>query len=197
MDWIRKFMKYTKEVVKTEEIILEFIYVGKRHTETIKNEKLASEVWEELQIRQFHARVDLIYQSKTQLRRSKTEDKTLKQLRALLEAGGDGRGWTIIGQGSEDMAVIMDEFLAIESLAYIEKNKVEIKKENFISKLHGAKKAVKRIHKYQEFSDVHEHCNHIFVPTGNMVCADCQLPMEKESDHKLRVTNQTRTTSRQ
>ncbi|RWR74396.1 protein SIEVE ELEMENT OCCLUSION B-like protein [Cinnamomum micranthum f. kanehirae] len=192
LDWIRKFIKNTKEVVKTEEIILEFIYVGKKHTETIKNEKLASEVWEEPKIWQFLARVNLIHQSKTQLGMSITNDKTLIQLRALLDAGGDGHGWTIVGQGSNDMAVIMNEYLATQSLVYLVENKVEISKENFISKLHGAIKAVKRSLKYQE-SDVHKFCNHIFVPTGNMVCADCQLPMEKESIHKIQVVNKVRT----
>ncbi|KAJ8645930.1 hypothetical protein MRB53_007678 [Persea americana] len=184
--WIREFKIKTKAAVEKEGIILEFIYVGKKYTEIIKKEELAT-VWEEQKISQFHARAELIYQSKTQLGMSITGDKTLKQLRALLDAGGDGRGWTIIGQGSIDMAVIMDESLARKSLVHLEEKKVVITKENFISILHGAIKKVKRSLKGPEFSDVHKYCNHIFVPTGNMVCADCQFPMEKESVHKIRV----------
>ncbi|RWR74394.1 protein SIEVE ELEMENT OCCLUSION B [Cinnamomum micranthum f. kanehirae] len=186
LDWIREYINQTKEVVRGEGIILEFIYVGKKHTEKIKDEKLASEFLDEQKIRQFHARADLIHQSKTQL---SPNDKTLRQLRALLDAGGDGRGWTIVGQGSNDMAVIMNESLATESLNCLVRNKVEITKENFIFKMHGAIKAVKRSLKYLEFSDAHKFCDHIFVPTTNMVCADCQLPMEKESIHKIQVVN--------
>ncbi|XXG49636.1 hypothetical protein AAC387_Pa02g3765 [Persea americana] len=186
--WIREFIEKTKAVVEREGIFLEFIYVGNKHTEIIKNEKLATEVWEEQKIRQFHARVELIYQSKAQLGMSITGDKTLKQLRALLDAGGDGRGWTIIGQGSNDIAVIMDESLARKSLDHLEKKKDEIKitKENFISILHRAIITVKR---GPELSNVHEYCNHIFVPTRNMVCADCQLPMERENIHKIHVVS--------
>ncbi|KAJ8645928.1 hypothetical protein MRB53_007676 [Persea americana] len=185
--WIREFKIKTKAAVEKEGIILEFIYVGKKYTEIIKKEELAT-VWEEQKISQFHARAELIYQSKTQLRMSITGDKTLKQLRALLDAGGDGSGWTIIGQGSNDMAVIMDESLARKSLDHLEKKKDEIKitKENFISILHRAIITVKR---GPELIDVHKYCNHIFVPTGNMVCADCQLPLEKESMHKIYVEN--------
>lgn len=191
MDWIRNFTNKTKEVVKGEEINLELIYIGKKHRERINKENL-SEVWDEEKIRRFHARLDLIYQSKMQLGKSIRGDKTLKNLKTLLDAGGDGQGWTIIGQGSNDMAVIMDENMVIETLDHLEKKKSGITKESFTFTLHLAIKDAKKSLKSQK---LHKYCHHIYFPTGNMVCVDCQRPIDQESNYRIQVTNQKRTIS--
>ncbi|RWR74386.1 Sieve element occlusion [Cinnamomum micranthum f. kanehirae] len=198
LDWIRKFTATTKEVVKGQGIILELIYVGKKHTETIIKENL-SKVLDEQKRRQFQARLDSILYSKMKFGMSIHNDKTLKDVMMLLGSEGSGDGWTVVGHGSEEV-VTMNEETVMESLVQFKENKVKFTIQNLFITLHKVVEVVINGNNPRESDGKHagngvihkgpgpsykKHCKHIYIPSTNgiipenMVCVDCHRPMEK------------------
>ncbi|RWR74382.1 protein SIEVE ELEMENT OCCLUSION B-like protein [Cinnamomum micranthum f. kanehirae] len=198
LDWIRKFTATTKEVVKGEGIILELIYVGKKHTETIIKENL-SKVLDKQKRRQFQARLDSILYSKMKFGMSIHNDKTLKDVLMLLGSEGSGDGWTVVGHGSEEV-VTMNKETVMESLVQFKENKVKFTTQNFFITLQKVVEFVINGNNPGESDGKHagngvrstgpgpsykKHCKHIYIPSTNgiipenMVCVDCHRPMEK------------------
>lgn len=181
MDWIRKFTSTMKEVVKGQGIFLELIYVGKKHAETIIKESL-SKCWDDpLQIRRFRARLESIWYSKMQHGKTIANDTVLKDVMMLLSSDGSGRGWTMIGQGSKDLIAVNGKMI-MDCLLQFKKLKINITSQNFFYTMSNV---VKEVISIKPIDIVHKHCNHIILPTNigvaqeNVVCVDCNRPMEK------------------
>eukprot|EP00268_Persea_americana_P029680 TRINITY_DN2870_c0_g1_i1.p2 TRINITY_DN2870_c0_g1~~TRINITY_DN2870_c0_g1_i1.p2 ORF type:complete len:304 (-),score=53.42 TRINITY_DN2870_c0_g1_i1:238-1149(-) len=199
LDWIRKFTATTKEVVKGEGIILELIYVGKKHTETIIKENL-SKVLDEEKRRRFRARLDCILYSKMKFGTSIDTDKTFEDVMMLLGSDGSGDGWTVVGHGSEEV-VTMNKETVMESLVQFKEKKVQFTFQTFFITLHkvlevvinGNKPASNVIKPIGPGSSYKKHCKHIYIPSTNgiipenMVCVDCHRPMEKYVMYKCCV----------
>ncbi|XXG49609.1 hypothetical protein AAC387_Pa02g3744 [Persea americana] len=206
LDWIRKFTATTKEVVKGEGIILELIYVGKKHTETIIKENL-SKVLDEEKRRRFRARLDCILYSKMKFGTSIDTDKTFEDVMMLLGSDGSGDGWTVVGDGSEEV-VTMNKETVMESLVQFKEKKVQFTFQTFFITLHKVLEVVINGNKpvgsdgkpggngvipIGPGSSYKKHCKHIYIPSTNgiipenMVCVDCHRPMEKYVMYKCCV----------
>ncbi|KAJ8645901.1 hypothetical protein MRB53_007649 [Persea americana] len=206
LDWIRKFTATTKEVVKGEGIILELIYVGKKHTETIIKENL-SKVLDEEKRRRFRARLDCILYSKMKFGTSIDTDKTFEDVMMLLGSDGSGDGWTVVGHGSEEV-VTMNKETVMESLVQFKEKKVQLTFQTFFITLHKVLEVVINGNKpvgsdgkpggngvipRGPGSSYKKHCKHIYIPSTNgiipenMVCVDCHRPMEKYVMYKCCV----------
>ena len=105
MDWIRKFILFVKDVVKGDGIIVELIYVGTKHRDTILKENL-SKCWDDLQIRRFRSRLERIWYSKMRLGKPTADDTQLKYLIMLRGADGSGHPWTMVGQGPKEVVAV-------------------------------------------------------------------------------------------
>ncbi|XXG49461.1 hypothetical protein AAC387_Pa02g3641 [Persea americana] len=181
MDWIKKFTTAMKEVAKGAGIALELIYVGKKQAETVIKENL-SKYWDDQpKIKRFWDRLESIWYSKMRHGRSISNDKIMKDVMMLLSSDGSDQGWTVIGHGSKDV-VIANGKVIMDCLSQFQNLKVKITGESFISTLNNV---IKEVQNTRSRDPVHKHCNHLTLPstTGiipeNMVCVDCNRPMEK------------------
>lgn len=157
------------------------IYVGKKNIETIKKENI-SNYWDDQQKRkQFRARLESIWYSKMQHGQSIENDTILKDITVLLCSDGSGQGWTMIGNGTNDLVVAKGNII-LECLSQFHTLKVNIPGESFISTLN---KGIKEVQRSMSKDPNHKHCNDLVLPNTNgiiqenMVCVDCSRPMEK------------------
>ena len=112
-------------VVKGEGIILELIYIGKKHTETIIKENL-SKCWDDpLKIRRFRARLESIWHNKMQHGKSISNDTVLRDVMMLLSADGSGQGWAMIGHGLKDLISVNGKMI-MDCLLQLKKLKISI-----------------------------------------------------------------------
>lgn len=178
MEWIRKFTSLTKEVVKEDGFILELIYVGKKHRETISKENL-SKCWDDLETMRFLARLDNVFFSKMQQKNSIEEDTTLKDVMTVLSAKSSGHGWVIIGHKSTEM-VVLNEKAIMDFITLLKTKKVSIT----IPTLFTTLKEVTSKNATVMDPDF-KHCNSISLPfpfgknMENIKCVECGLFMEK------------------
>ncbi|XXG54983.1 hypothetical protein AAC387_Pa03g2728 [Persea americana] len=186
LDWIRKFILFVKDVVKGDGIIVELIYVGTKHRDTILKENL-SKCWDDLQIRRFRTRLERIWYSKMHLGKPTADDTQLKYLTMLRGADGSGHPWTMVGQGPKEV-VAVNGYEMVECLIELKNKKVSFPTTDFIrSLLKGIREIIFRPPggEIKPKPKPKPHCYHIEAPSTNgivqesMVCTDCNRPMEK------------------
>lgn len=182
MTWIRTLISKMKEVVKGDGIILEPIYVGRKHKDTIRKENLSKGL-DGPETTQFLARLDNLAYSKFQLDKTVENDTILKDVIMLMGADCDGHGWTVIGNGSKDMAVLNGKTIML-CLEKFKEKKADITIQNLITKLKEV------IGTTTESSAIpinlmHDHCKCIRFATTtgkrmkHMKCLECGRAMQK------------------
>ena len=182
IEWIRKFTATAKEVASKAAITLEMLYVGKcnprekvrENNVIIKNEKLSHVLPDLTLIWFFWVRLESMWHSKVQLKRTVENDAIMQEIMTMLSFDGSDQGWAVIGRGPADMAKAKGETI-LKSFVDFETWRDGAQEKGFLPAL------------IDNLLALHSplHCNRLILPgaTGSIpekvVCAECGRPMEK------------------
>ncbi|KAF9677855.1 hypothetical protein SADUNF_Sadunf08G0151100 [Salix dunnii] len=182
IEWIRKFTKAAKVVAGDAGIQLEMVYLGKsgpkekagKISAVILKEKLGH-VFSNLDlIWLFWVRLESMWHSKVQQKRSVKNDLIMQEIMTMLSFDGSDQGWAVISKGSDEMAKARGDTI-LKSFAEFESWKQSAGEKGFLPAL------IDNVHKLHSPT----HCNRLILPeaTGSVperiVCAECNRPMEK------------------
>jgi hypothetical protein len=182
IEWIHKFTATAKEVASKAAITLEMLYVGKcnprekvrENNVIIKNEKLSHVLPDLTLIWFFWVRLESMWHSKVQLKRTVENDAIMQEIMTMLSFDGSDQGWAVIGRGPADMAKAKGETI-LKSFVDFETWRDGAQEKGFLPAL------------IDNLLALHSplHCNRLILPgaTGSIpekvVCAECGRPMEK------------------
>lgn len=182
IEWIRKFTATAKEVASKAAITLEMLYVGKcnprekvrENNVIIKNEKLSHVLPDLTLIWFFWVRLESMWHSKVQLKRTVENDAIMQEIMTMLSFDGSDQGWAVISRGPADMAKAKGETI-LKSFVDFETWRDGAQEKGFLPAL------------IDNLLALHSplHCNRLILPgaTGSIpekvVCAECGRPMEK------------------
>lgn len=182
IEWIRKVTATAKEVASKAAITLEMLYVGKcnprekvrENNVIIKNEKLSHVLPDLTLIWFFWVRLESMWHSKVQLKRTVENDAIMQEIMTMLSFDGSDQGWAVISRGPADMAKAKGETI-LKSFVDFETWRDGAQEKGFLPAL------------IDNLLALHSplHCNRLILPgaTGSIpekvVCAECGRPMEK------------------
>lgn len=115
LDWIRAFISKTKKIKTAAGIQFEAVYVGcknpgekvKSIIETIYQENLSTSLTFD-KVNLFWFRLETIKRSIGHSDQTRNYDRILRKVTELLDLNGDN-GWAVIGRGSSDDVIKLDE----------------------------------------------------------------------------------------
>ncbi|KAL2343119.1 hypothetical protein Fmac_004404 [Flemingia macrophylla] len=182
MQWIRKFTSTAKSLASALQLPLEIIYVGKSNpgkkvqeiNNAIQNQKLSNVLPDLAIIWFFWVRLESMWHSKSQQRKTVENDPIMHQVMRILTYDSGDPGWVVIGQGTGKMAQGMgDAFL--RCVEEYEQWKDTVKDIGLLPAMDDYIKQIQKPH----------HCNRLILPgtsggiPDKVACAECGRQMEK------------------
>ncbi|KAK6153253.1 hypothetical protein DH2020_012892 [Rehmannia glutinosa] len=192
LEWIRQFIRTSRNVANAAEIRLEMVYIGnntskertKRLNEMVTADNL-SHCWNDLtSIWYFWTRIESMMYSKIHhgaklgTSADETGDHILGEVLTILTfAGNDDQGWALFSQGSGsrdgEMARAKGDAM-LKGLADFQTWADDSRRKGFVQAMND----------YLEGHHTAEHCNRLILPGVDdipemVVCSECHKPMEK------------------
>ncbi|KAJ0113608.1 hypothetical protein Patl1_02885 [Pistacia atlantica] len=182
IEWIRKFTTAANAVADAANISLGMVYVGKsnpkervrRISATIVAEKLSYVMSGLTEIWYFWVRIESMWHSKNQLRRTVENDHIMSEIMTMLSYDGSEGGWAVFGKGSSEMIRAKGStFLTCLQEHNAWKN--EVPRKGFLPAMNDYLKQLYSPH----------HCSRLVLPgTAGMipekvVCSECGRIMER------------------
>lgn len=182
MDWIQRFTTTMHAVAQAVRIPLEMLYVGKsnlkekvrKNNAAIAAQGLSHILPDVTLVWYFWVRLESMWHSKLQNRRSVENDPIMQEIVTMLSYDASDQGWAVISRGPAEMAKAKGDML-LTCLNEFDNWRADIGPKGFVQAL------MDYLHKIQ----TPHHCNRLILPgtTGTIpekvVCAECSRPMEK------------------
>ncbi|CAN0925178.1 Protein SIEVE ELEMENT OCCLUSION B [Linum grandiflorum] len=182
MEWIRKFTGVLHAAANAAGIPLEMAYVGKSNPKERVRKNISmitadnlSYCWQELtSIWYFWIRIESMWHSKNQLRRTVENDPIMQEIMTFLSYDGSEDGWAILCRGSGEM-VRAKGTTFITCLTDFTSWETQVQQIGFLPALK------------QHLMELHtpHHCNRLVLPGTSgtaperVVCSECGRSMER------------------